>query len=523
MKSIFKIAITTLLGGVLLALSVPPFGWFFLVFVAFIPVYHLFYEHQLRLSKFNSSIAIFVTYLTWLLIEYYWLVEEYPGTYFVGSIANATCFAIPFYFLPIVLKKFKNNWVLPIGFISAISCGEWISQSTELTSPFCNLGLILGQEPNIIQHYRWIGVEGAGIWIVAINILIYSLVRKILVDKTSKLALRPALLLFFFISLPVLAQLKTSDNNADCRKIKVAVLRTDLDHYSDFFLNHPERMIDTLLRLSDDALGQDLDILVWPEVIVNPIGWLHQIDSEKGILKLKERLRLNSQSVVAFGASAFSLAGSDDVYAMEANGYYFNTHNLSLVVGAKGNTRYKSKDKFIAFQERMPFMEIFPSLKEVARNWEVSTQFSPLKKGGTSLNEQNGFSFESALCYESLFSLYMMKKAQADLIVIHASEKWMNNPLGSIQYHHSISPIAIQMGRPIARSTNAGIASIISSNGEVLRQTFGKGKADVLIKNVVAPETATVYASLSGYFYGISAVYSCLILFMSFIKSTKNV
>ena len=116
----------------------------------------------------------------------------------------------------------------------------------------------------------------------------------------------------------------------------------------------------------------------------------------------------------------------------------------------------------------------------------------------------------------------MMEKSNADLIVVHASEKWMNNPLGSIQYHYSISPIAVQMGRPIARSTNAGIASIIRANGRVIDQTQHGEESNVLMQDITLPTGSTVYASISGYFYGICTLYSCLILLMSFLKSTNN-
>ena len=181
MKLIFKITTTAVLSGVLLALTVPPFGWYFLVFLAFVPVFHLFKVEGSKVTKLKSSLAIFLTYTTWQLIEYFWLFDEYPGTYLIGSTANALCFSLPFFFLPIAIRKLNSTWALTFGFISAISVGEWISQSTELTSPFCNIGLILGQEPGLIQHYRWIGVEGAALWIVGINVLIciasYSLRR----------------------------------------------------------------------------------------------------------------------------------------------------------------------------------------------------------------------------------------------------------------------------------------------------------------------------------------------------------
>src|SRR5690606_7496859 len=113
---------------------------------------------------------------------------------------------------------------------------------------------------------------------------------------------------------------KTADDERGAKEISVAVLKTDLDHYSDFFMNHPERMIDTLLEMSDKVLQKNPDLLIWPEVIVNPIGWLHQMDSEEGILQLKERLESHQKTHIVFGASAFSLANKDDIYASEANG-----------------------------------------------------------------------------------------------------------------------------------------------------------------------------------------------------------
>src|SRR5690606_2894494 len=103
------------------------------------------------------------------------------------------------------------------------------------------------------------------------------------------------------------------------------------------------------------------------------------------------------------------------------------------------------------------------------------------------------------------------------------SEKWMNNELGSIQYHYCTCPIAIQLGRPIVRSTNAGIASVISAHGYSLQQTSGKKGAETLFQRIQIQEGATVYASLSGMFYGLSTLYTCVIIIISLLKSTNHV
>lgn len=513
----------SLIGGLLLTISVHPFGFYLFVFVAFIPFYSIAVDNK-DLTKMTSASIAFFTYFIWHLCALFWLIETYPGMYFSVAVSNSLCFSIPFYFYPII-KRYWNVGVQSIYFIASILIGEWLSQVSQITSPFCNMGLILGQNADLMQHYRWIGVEGSALWILAINISIYWFVKH-LKNGTVRNAIQSATFLVVFLSLPFFAWIGVnSDNLGSVRKnFKVAILATNLNHYSEFALKNPEKMVDSLIGMSKDAFTSKVDLLVWPEVIVNPIGWVHQLDSELGILNIKKKLVDHPETKVAFGAVSFSLSTGSDSYSAHdpKQGYSYNTHNVSVLVGADSKTLIKSKEKFIPVQERIPYLNTLPFLKNLSVNNGINARFSEYNQDFNEPYYANGLSFQAVLCFESLFPLFMMSKTEADVIVVHASEFWMKNTIGALQYHFATCPIAVQTGRPILRSTNAGFTSVIMPDGKTKTRHGIPSKTGCLITTIHATNEPTFYQSIAGGFYGFSGIYVLLAIVLSLSKTQKN-
>jgi apolipoprotein N-acyltransferase len=151
--------------------------------------------------------------------------------------------------------------------------------------------------------------------------------------------------------------------------------------------------------------------------------------------------------------------------------------------------------------------------------------FTPFKGGNPITTDLKGNHYESVLCYESLFSLFMAKKSTKKIgaFIVHANEHWLKDQAGSEQYLYENVAIAVQGGKPLLRSSNSGISAIINEKGDVISPVVGRIHQNITSK-VSLNYSTTFYSKIAGVFYAGSGISSFLILFLSIIKNpTKTI
>jgi apolipoprotein N-acyltransferase len=292
----------------------------------------------------------------------------------------------------------------------------------------------------------------------------------------------------------------------------------------------PTSVIDKLFDSTFNNLTEIPDVVVWPETVIIRLGWLHKIDLEPVILRLKTKLKDYPNTIVVFGAIGFSQAKNKAVnskyvtYVPEGN-YYYNTHNVAITVSANNRTLIKSKEKFIPFHERIPYINTLPFLTNLVSAVGTRAMFTPFKGGNPITTDLKGNHYESVLCYESLFSLFMAKKSTKKIgaFIVHANEHWLKDQAGSEQYLYENVAIAVQGGKPLLRSSNSGISAIINEKGDVISPVVGRIHQNITSK-VSLNYSTTFYSKIAGVFYAGSGISSFLILFLSIIKNpTKTI
>lgn len=464
-------------------------------------------------------LLVFLTFLSWQLIGAFWLFDNYKGAYFTISILNSFSYSFLFLFYPKVHAR-RNSLLTNLFVVAVLMVGEWITQVGGITSPNVSLGLILGQAPGFIQHYRWIGIEGGTIWILLTNVFVYQILSK---KPEVRYHLRYGLLITVLFLLPVFALFGHEANQRNS-VLKVGVLNANIDHYSDFAIRNPDLMADSLMNLSAECLASKTDIIVWPEVIINPAGWLNQLDNEQAIQTIKEKLPAFSDTKVLLGAIAFSIANSSDRESKYTtrdvqNDLYYRTHNVALCISKDAHAKFRSKERFIPFQERIPFLNNLPFLDDWYGTHSMTSRFTHYEGNNQETFQVKDARVSSILCYESLFSGFMMSLLDCDAIVIHASEGWMKSKSGKEQYLSELYPLAIETGKPIIRSSNNGISCIIDEKGKTL--AIAEGETKCLIQEIKIGSGNTFYASIAGSFHTISIVYVLGILTIGTIFKNK--
>lgn len=504
----------------------PNNGIFPLLFVGFIPL--LFALKTL--SKSNTTFIygkafglIFLTFFVWSSFSLIWLYRTAIDSHFLTATLTAFNYSLFLAFFPFIYKKTGKYYAL-IYFASALLLVDWISQVFLLATPYFNLGLGLGQSPWLIQHYTWIGIEGGSLWIILTNILLFNLISE---KKYTLKALSPLafLVLVMPISSIIIYQLPNDDNS---KESIITLHHTNMDPSTSKTFEDPTSVIDELFESTFNNLTEIPDVVVWPETVIIRLGWLHKIEREPVILRLKTKLKDFPNTIVVFGAIGFSEAKNKAIdskyatYVPEGN-YYYNTHNVAVTVSANSRTLIKSKEKFIPFHERIPYINTLPFLTNLVSAVGTRAMFTPFKGGNPITTDFKGNNYESVLCYESLFALYMAKKSTKKIgaFIVHANEHWLKDQAGSEQYLYENVAIAVQGGKPLLRSSNSGVSAIINQKGDIISPIIGRVNKNITSKISLNYNT-TLYSKIAGVFYAGGGISSFLILFLSIIKKSSK-
>jgi len=520
-------ALLSIVSGIILYYAWPNNGVFPLLFVGFVPLLfalEILSKKQKRFSSPKAFLLIFTTYFIWTSLSLTWLYKTAADSHFITVLLTAFNYSLFLAFFPYIYKKLGKNYAL-VYFASALLLADWVSQVYLLSTPYFNLGLGLGKAPWLIQHYQWIGIEGGGLWIILTNIFIFKLISEKTYSFKKLIPLSSLVILFPVLSV-VIYSLPEETNG---KSATVTLHHSSIDPNTQEAFSNPVMVIDSLFNSTFNHLSEIPDVVVWPETVIIRLGWLHKLDAEPTILYLKNRLKKYPNTTLVFGAIGFSHAKNETskskytTYVPEGN-YYYNTHNVAVTVASNKTTLIKSKEKFIPFHERIPYINTLPFLTNLIDAVGTRAMFTPFKGGNPLTMDLNGNHFESVLCYESLFSLFMAKKSTRKIgaILVHANEHWLKDIAGSKQYLYENVAIAIQGGKPLLRSSNGGVTTIVNRKGDIISPIVGQ-KTENLTAKINLNYSTTIYSKIAGVFYAGGGISSFLIFFLSLFKKSSNI
>ena len=272
------------------------------------------------------------------------------------------------------------------------------------------------------------------------------------------------------------------------------------------FVNH---IINKYISVSKKALSSNknddpVDFMVWPETAI-PINIKVNGSSDSRQRKIEGFLKNNNLPLFS-------------------GGYYKNPEsrrisNAFFVFDDQGkvkSTPYR-KHQLLAFGEYLPFSQAFPILLKWfpgVAGFEAGEKSHVLKYKDYTLGPQ--------ICYESLFPRFSqaLAKGKAQFIINLTNDSWYGPYSEPYQHQYITLARAIEFRRPVIRSTNTGISTVMLANGKLLNTSpiFKEWSHIFEVDYHKTPKT-TLYEK---YFYlveSILVILLCIFLFLGLKKA----
>ena len=299
------------------------------------------------------------------------------------------------------------------------------------------------------------------------------------------------------------------------RQWRVALIQQNIDPWRGGFYAY-ERSLEILLRLSDAALLEGPDIVIWSETSFVPgIDWhtRHRTDSRRFALVQRLRAYLDRQRV------PFVVGNDDGQLERTADGEVRVDYNAAIMFHQGEIVRTYRKIHLVPFTESFPFKRQLPGiyhwLKEADTHfWKQGTEFVVFDSGAGS--GRAGVRFSILICFEDTFGYLGREfvREGAQVLVNMSNDSWSASVPAEMQ-HMMIGVFrAVENRRSVVRSTNGGMTVTVDPDGRLL-QMLEPFTGDYLIGTVPVVDGPHTLYTRWGDWFGVAALVAGLALLVA--------
>ncbi len=503
------------LSGLLLAFSWPAIGLFPLVFIAFIPLLVLEKNSENSKQVFGYS---FLAFFLFNAITTYWV---YHATLF-GAIAaffvNSTLMATAFW----LFHKVKSLTSVRLGYISFIMLWismEYLHLNWDLSWPWLTLGNVFATFNSVVQWYEFTGFLGGSLWVILINLLLFRVYQK---EDKMKFIFFPILVLLIPILISFYMYFNFEEEGN--KSIDVLIVQPNVDPYVNKFTTGYQDQLADFINLAKIKLTKETQLLLAPETALLEGIWENKLEATYSLRVFRELQKEFPNLNILVGATTYKLFDYEEQKTNTAReigdeNIFYDAYNSAIFIADSGAIQVYHKTKLVPGAEKMPFPKLLDPLAKLAINL-----------GGISgslgrENYLNSFKVDKTIvspliCYESIYG--EMELGNTDLLAIITNDGWWKNTAGYKQHFQYSRLRAIEQRKSIIRSANTGISAVISSRGDVLKQSRWN-EAVCLTATLYISEKATFYNHFGDYIGRLSVFISAILLIVSLVKSRLNI
>jgi len=508
-----KLYLFSLLSGTIFSLSWPPYGFPFLLFIAFVPLLQIEHAFSTGQTPARRTLLFGLSYLTffvWNLASIWWVYNASLGGAIMAVLGNAFIMSAVFWISHLTKKRLLiAGWRLSAAnfvFIIFWLAFEFCHYRWELNWPWLTLGNAFSGNYKWIQWYEYTGTCGGSLWVLAVNLMLFDLIKDkeftVQISKTKVAGI--ALTIFLPIIFSLIIYYSYNEKEAP---VNVVVVQPNIDPYNEKFNGMTfEDQLNKMLDLAKQKVDSSTEYLVFPETALTEDIWENDLEQTASIIQLRKFLKKFPKLKIITGASTFHLFKAGEKLSITARKFnqqdgYYDAYNTSFQIDNSGKIQIYHKTKLVPGVEHMPYSSVLGFLDKLAIDLggttgslgiqEERTVFSSLKP--STMGER----IAPVICYESVFGEFISEYIRngATLIFIMTNDGWWGNTPGYKQHLIYGRLRAIETRRSIARSSNTGISCFINERGDILQSTEW-WKADVIKASINSNSEKTLYVRM---------------------------
>ncbi len=529
-----KLILLAILSGILLTVSwIPACTW--LIFIAFVPLFILTNDLEnsdIKRKKLAVFFMAYLVFLIWNVGDTWWIWYASDGGAVAAFVANSLLMALTYNLYFSLHKRLQQTYFKPYTIWLLIPVWlsfEYLHTKWELAWTWLTVGNVFAFKHNWVQWYEFTGVSGGTAWVLAVNILIYQLLK--FKPQTSKLKIGIVSSLIIFPIIISQLIIKFSTHAVDeSKNQQVLIVQPNIDPYNDKFSGNFQEQMQRVYNKIKNKITFKTNYLVLPETFLTEDIWENDIEQTYSIKFLKDSLLSKFPDLnIVVGATTLRRYKQDDA-SMPSTArrfgnadFYFDVFNTAIQLNKTGLEVYH-KSKLVPGVERMPYPALFKPLEGLA-----------IKLGGTFgslgtqanravfFNKDKSIGIAPVVCYESIFGEYLSEYIAngANIIFIITNDGWWHDTPGYKQHLAYARLRAIETRRQIARSANTGISCVVDEMGEIHAPQPWWTEA-YLMANVSPDYHKTFYVRFGDVLSKMAALLTLLVITYSIILRFKK-
>ena len=550
-----KLLLLSIIAGLLLWLSEAPYGFPFLAFFAFVPLFFIsdqLLKTKTRFPVWFGAIYSYPAFFIWNILTTWWIWYSSKEGATAAIVLNALFMSLIFGFWH-CFKTYKPvKWLIPFIFISFWASFEYLHLNWQITWPWLNLGNIFAQATRYVQWYEYTGTFGGTIWILSLNFIIYEIIQKFISyrhhQSTQSSDIRNAKKQFWIlvgvwaslIIIPILISvvIYSSYNIKKENGFEAVIVQQNTDPWEEQYrmsnISHVKRIIKT----AKSKISDQTAFIIAPEsAIPHNISIQELVDKTYPVqtyeyygFKLIDTFLMqypNANLIVGLSTNQRYKGMQTPTTRNPSPGLYYDAFNTSVCYNRKGTVGFYHKSKLVPGVEKMPYPQIFSFLENIVIDLggtSGSLGIDSCQKAFTAQTLTRKVKIGAPICYESIFGELFgnFVKDGAEVMAVITNDAWWKDSPGHKQHFIMSKLRAIETRRYVLRAANTGTSAFINPLGEVSQET--KYGVRTAIKEVVYPnDEITFYVKHGDYLARFCVALTALfLLFGTYLWSIKK-
>jgi len=492
------------LSGFMLTASFPPSPFYFLAWLALVPLLKSLENatpsSALRLG-FAAGLAHYMTLIYWVII----VMGHYGHLPLPVSVGILILFSL---YLAVYPALFAWGYSL-IGksFLGSFkAAGLWVAleyvRANIFTGfPWCLLGHSQYMNLEAIQIADLVGAYGTSFVIVLSSTLIYGLLLQQNLDRWKREA--PVVLLTLAVALGY-GFYRMSDSRPPQATLKIAIAQGNIDQSIKWDPAYQEKTIQIYRDLTLQSRPFGPDLVVWPETAV-PLFFQDGEPLARTVLHTARE----SGAYMIFGSPAYRRErGSVSFF----NRAYFASPNAEII-GSYDKVHLVPFGEYVPMKRFLPFVQ---RLVVAAGDFLPGDKVAPLKFPKAAAGV--------LICFESIFPELgrALTENGATLLVNLTNDAWYGMSSAPFQHFSMAVFRAVENRRPVVRAANTGISAFILPNGKIVEQSSLFTEALLTKEIPLADSGLTLYTRYGDFFAIALTIFSAVNIFFTYCYTRKQ-